>query len=478
MGSVAWHGRKLKRCIRPDGVSHGLMEASVVQDACRAVGHRWRDCYWRPAVVIVTFLRQVLHGCSCRQAVAQTVLNSAAGDAGIGASGEGWVSGEPSAYSQARQKLPPSVLQELNRRLTDRLQPEGDSRHWCGRRVRVVDGSSVSMPDAPSLQKAFPQPPQQRVGCGFPIARLVALFCWGSGAMLELASSSRKVGALRLFRTLYDRLTSGDVVLGDRLFCSYYDMAALQQRGVDSVFRLHAGRSADLRRGQRLGRNDHIIVWRKPRARATGVTMRLWATIPEMLSVRHVRVFVDTPGFRSRTIDVVTTLLDPTAYPAEQLAELYRHRWRAELYLRSFKTALGLEVLRCRSVEMIRKELLVGQIAYNMIRLLMVEAADRHGVNLHALSFAGTQQRVLAVLSYWDRCTSRRQRAHLTERLLELIAADRLNARPDRIEPRCVKRRPTPYPYLFEPREDARRRALRTRSKSPNKYAAACRKYR
>jgi hypothetical protein len=462
----------------PDGISHGLMDASVVEDACRVVGHRWRNCYWRPAVVIMTFLRQVLHGCSCRQAVAQTVLNSAAGDVGMGGSGEGCVSGDPSAYSQARQKLPSSVLRELNRRLTNRLQPRGDDQYWCGRRVRVVDGSSVSMPDAPSLQKAFPQPPQQRVGCGFPIARLVAVFCWGSGAMLALASSSRKMGELRLFRTLYDRFTAGDVVLGDRLFCSYYDMATLLQRGVDSVFRLHAGRSADLRRGHRLGKNDHVIVWCKPRAQATGVTTEQWAAIPDTLSVRHVRVVVSVPGFRSHTIDVVTTLLTPTAYPAEQLAELYHHRWRAELNLRSFKTTLGLEILRCRSVEMIQKELLIGQIAYNMIRLLMAEAADRHGGDLHALSFAGTQQRVLAVMSYWDRCTNFRQRAHLTERLLELIAADRLTIRPNRIEPRCVKRRPKSYPCLFEPRQDARRRALRTHSKSPNKYAAACRKRR
>jgi len=293
-----------------------------------------------------------------------------------------------------------------------------------------------------------------------------------------LASASRKIGELRLFRTLYDRFTSGDVVFGDRLFCSYYDMAALQQRGVDSVFRLHAGGSADLRRGHRLGKNDHVIVWRKSRAQATGVTAQQWAAIPDTLSVRHVRVVVNTPGLRSRTIDVVTTLLNPTAYPAEQLAELYHHRWRAELNLRSFKTTLGLEVLRCRSVEMIHKELLIGQIAYNMIRLLMVEADDRHGGDLHALSFAGTQQRVLAALSYWDRCANFRQRAHLTEWLLESIAADQLPARPNRIEPRCVKRRPKPYPYLFEPRENARRRALRTHSKSPNKYAAACRKHR
>lgn len=480
MLSVADGAAQFKRRIQRGGGAVGLDEATI-DDACRAVGHRWRDCYWRPAVVVVTFLRQVLHGCSCRQAVASTVMDSLAGDAGVGPAGDGWVSGDPSAYSQARQKLPASVLRELNRRLINGLQCDDDghnARRWRGRRVRVVDGSSVSLCDAPPLQEAYPQPPQQRVGCGFPIVRLVALFCWSSGALLELASSSRQIGELRLFRTLFDCLTSGDVVLGDRLFCSYYDIAALLRRGVDSVFRLHASRSVDLRRARRIGRNDHVVTWRRPRNVATGVAAKEWATMPETLSVRLVRTTVTTPGFRSRKIDVVTTLLDAKAYPADDIADLYRRRWRAEVNLLSFKTTLGLEVLRCRSVAMIQKELRVGQLAYNMIRLLMLEAAKRHGADLDALSFAGAQQRALALMSYWNRCATQGQRRQMIDRLLEWIAADRLPTRPNRIEPRCVKRRPKPYPYLFEPRAEARIRALRTNSKPPNNYAAACRRGR
>jgi len=474
MASLALAAKKLKARLGDESWL-GLDEAQV-RDACRAVGCRGRRCFWRPTVVIMTFLQQVLHGWSCRAAVAQTVAGSAAGDAGIGADGEGWVSCEPSAYSQARGHLPPALLEELNRRLVQRARSGGGERRWCGRRVVVVDGSSVSMPDTGELQQAYPQPSQQRRGCGFPIARLVALFCWGSGAMIELRAASRRIGELTLFRRLFAKLRRGDVVLGDRLFSSYYDIAALLQRGVDTVTRMNARRSADLRRGLRLGCNDHVIEWKRPTQRGMGLSPAQWSLIPATLRVRHVRFTVAQPGFRSRTIDLVTTLLNPKEVPAWELARLYRDRWSVELNLRSFKTTLKLDVLRCQSVDMTTKELLVGQIAYNLIRLLMVEAAREHECDLHRLSFAGTQQRVRAVLVWLVRCTTPGQRMRLARKLLEWIAADLLPDRPGRIEPRCVKRRPKPYPYLFEPRDKARARAIRTHSKSPNKYAAACRK--
>jgi hypothetical protein len=477
MASLARFNGKLKKQLEAASGFEQLVSEQEINKVCRAVGHRWRNCFWRPTVIILTFLRQVLHGCSCRQAVSWTVVGSAAGDAGIGAAGEGWVSEQPSAYSQARQKLPASVLRELNGHVVKRLDQQTEGQRWCGRSVQVVDGSAASMPDTPELQKAYPQSSQQRKGCGFPIARLVALFDWGSGAMRELLVSSTKVGEQTLSRQFHGLLKAKDVLLGDRLFCTYYDMASLLARGVDTVFRMNAARSTDLRRGKRLGKNDHEIVWRRPKARPKQVTAKQWEAIPETLTVRHVRFEVATQGFRSRQIDLVTTLLDPKAYPLKALAELYRDRWLAELNLRSFKCTLHMDVLRCQSVRMVQKELMVGQLAYNLIRLLMVEAATHHQRDLHAMSFAGAGQRVFATLVFWERATPR-QRRRLAKRMLEMIAEDELPNRPNRIEPRCVKRRPKSYPCLFEPRDAARQRAIRTNSKSPNKYAAACRKGR
>lgn len=452
MTSITPFARKLKDERQQFNPTVDLVTTRAVEGACAAAGHRWRPCFWTPTVTILTFLRQILHAnCSCRQAVALTLAASA------NRAEDDTVAGDPSAYSQARQKLPGAVLGALNVRFVHEVQAHvSSSTLWCGRRVRVVDGSSASMPDTPELQRAFPQPSAQKPGCGFPVARLLAIFCWASGSLLDLVADSLHVSELALLRRLLDRMEAGTVLLADAYFSSYYDLALLRQHGLDGVYRLHARRPTDLRRGTRLGRGDHCVTWTKPKILPRGVSADEWAAIPESLTVRHVRVRVAERGFRGRSLNLVTTLLDPTAFPAAELAKLYRDRWMAELNLRSLKTTLGMEVLRCQSPEMVRKELAVYQLAYNLIRLLMWRAAQTHRVDPRRLSFAGTQQRVLAILPFSEMGRSGIPPTVLAARLLAWIAADRVPDRPDRFEPRCVKRRPKQYTFLTRPRHQYR----------------------
>lgn len=452
MTSIQPYARRFKNQLQASTVE--FIHPDSVQAACRTAGHRWRRCFWTPTVTLLTFLRQILHAnCSCRQAVALTLAATAAK-----AAGDDPASGDPSAYSQARQKLPRRVLESLNAAAVRDVRTQvSPSRLWCDRTVAVVDGSSASMPDLPALQKAFPQPSGQKPGCGFPVMRLVGLFCWASGCLLELVADSLQVGELTMFRRLLGTLARGTVVLGDTYFGSYYDLVLLQRHGLDGVYRLHQRRPTDLRCGRRLGKGDHSITWSKPKIRPRGLSGEDWAGVPETLTVRHVQAEIDIPGFRSRQLDVVTTLLDPIAFPAAELARLYRDRWMVELNLRSLKTTLKMETLKGQSVEMVRKELLAYQLAYNLIRLLMWRAAQHHGMDVRRLSFAGTQQRVMAVLPYLGQCRTRDHQQVWARYLLAQIARDSLPDRPDRIEPRAVKRRPKNYRRLTRPRHEAKK---------------------
>jgi hypothetical protein len=430
-----------------------LTEAHITE-LCDAVGHGWRRCFWRPAVVILTFLRQVLlPQCSCRQTVALTLA-----DPTFSSAKRRRPDGDPSAYSQARQRLPLALFERLARSLSQRLV-EPDER-WCGHRVRVVDGSSVSMPDTPNLQRVFPQPVTQARGCGFPVARLLAVFCWHSGAWLELLVDSLHVGETTLLRRVLNVFEPGDLVLADRLFGNYVELALLQARGVQAVCRVNRARRIDLREGKRLGKHDRLMTWTRPRSvNVSGIPERN-AELPETLTVRVVRITTTCRrGWRRRRIDLVTTLLDPVAYPPEVLGELYRQRWLAELCLRSVKTTLGMDVLRCKSPEMVRKELAVFQVVYNLIRALMRHAARLHGTDPQRLSFAGTRQRLLAELPHWTAARSRRTQFRILRRLLADLAGDPLPQRPDRHEPRAIKRRRKSFPYLVHPRHIARKTA-------------------
>ena len=265
--------------------------------------------------------------------------------------------------------------------------------------MKVADGTTVSMPDTPENQAAYPQPRSQKPGVGFPLARMVVLFSLAVGTVLEAAIGQyrgKQTGEVSLLRGLYDSLESDDVLLGDRIYCTYFDIVTLQERRVDVVTRLHQQRRADFRRGRRLGPDDHVVTWTRPRQRPPWMDTETFQRLPATIPMREVRVRVKTPGFRVHNLVVVTTLLDAERYSARDMAELYRARWHAELDLRSLKQTLHMDVLRCRTPEMVRKEIWVHFLGYNLIRRVMADAAEKHGILPRDISFATALEAMLA----------------------------------------------------------------------------------
>jgi hypothetical protein len=330
---------------------------------------------------------------------------------------------------------------------------------WNGRRVKIVDGSTVSMPDTEANQAAYPQPSGQRPGVGFPLARIVAVFDLGSGALTTLGVGryqGKATGEMALFRQQQSHLQCGDVVLADCYYSSYWTIAGLRGQGLDYVGRQHHRRTTDFRCGKRLGREDHRVEWRKP-VKPAWMDQRTYAELPDQLTVRELRVRVGRRGFRTQVFVVVTTLLDARRYSAHDLADLYGQRWHCELDLRSIKAALGMDVLRCRPPEMVRKELWMYVLAYNLIRAVMVRAALSQGLRPRQLSFQGALQAVNGFTPALVVAEGAVVVA-LLDALLGSVAAHRVGQRPNRVEPRAVKRRPKAHKLLSVPRLQARKR--------------------
>lgn len=323
---------------------------------------------------------------------------------------------------------------------------------WCGRRVKVVDGSSISMPDTETNQETYPQPKGQKEGCGFPVMRIVVLFCLATGVILDLAKGPLAVGERALFRSLSERFEVGEVALSDRGFCGYADIFYLLKRGIDCVMRNHQRRTVGLSVLKRFGKGDRLVQWHKTK-RAKWQDREEWLAMPDRLAVREIHSCVPVPGFRTSRITIVTTLLDPQAFPKQVFVDLYRRRWMAELYLRDIKTTMGMDVLRCKSPDMIHKELAMYVIAYNLIRALMLDAAMFRGLSVDRISFKGT----IDTVRQWAPVMARpdlspNDRIRMTERLLDCLARDPLPNRPNRTEPRARKRRPKNYQLLNQPR--------------------------
>ena len=355
------------------------------------------------------------------------------------------------AYCQARGRLPWDILPRL--RCAAAAHAEKARQLWRGFCVKVVDGTTVGLPDTSKNQRAYPQSAAQQPGCGFPLLRLVGVFSLATGALLDYAKGNKHQHELGLLQRLLHQFKPGDLVLADRGFSTYTLLAWLLTRGVHSLFRLHHARPADLRKGKRLGKNDRLLVWDKPVLRPRYLPRLIWKAIPEQLSVRVLRFNLHVPGFRVRSVTLVTTLLDPAEYPAEDLAWLYAERWRVELWFRDLKTSMGMEVLRCKTPKLVHKEVEMFFIAYNLIRCLMAQASLRYDVGLGWLSFKGTVDSVRQFAAVIAQARSRKTQKHLLEKLLEVIAQDRLPERFGRHEPRAVKRRPKPYPLLNRPRD-------------------------
>jgi hypothetical protein len=282
---------------------------------------------------------------------------------------------------------------------------------------------------------------------------LLGLFSLSSGGLLEIATGDLHVHESVLFRDLWSKLKKGDIVLGDRGFCSFAAMASLQKRGVDSVMRLHQMRRADFRTGKALGPDDRLVTWKKPAQRTEVWTEEEFAALPETLTLRMIRLRATSPGFRTRSVVLVTTLLDADVYPAETLRELYGQRWTVELHFHQIKALLAMDVLRCKSPELIELEVAIHRIAYNLVRSLMQHSAHLHHVPLGRVSFKGT----LDTLRHWSSLVGAaadrpRQQERLLAEMLSIIAGDLVPDRPGRSEPRAKKRRSRNYQLLTKPR--------------------------
>ena len=362
------------------------------------------------------------------------------------------LSTDTGGYCKARKRLPEKLFSRLFRRLGAALSGKARQEDlWCGRRVKVVDGSSSSMPDTLDNQKEYPQPSSQAAGCGFPVVAFVAVFCLATGAALDLALGKWFLHDLALFYFLRDTFVWGDIMLADRGFCSYAEIALMQIRGVDTVLRLHQRRKTDFRRGRVLGIQDHIITWTKPVQRPKGLRKKDYRRLPEMLSVREVRYRVEVKGYRPQTITIATTLLNADLYSVEALAELYFRRWEVELDFRHIKTTMQMDVLRGRTPAIIRKEIWTHLLAYNLIRSVMWEAAISRGASPLRISFKGTMQQISSNSDLFSSNSPERVRPAL-ESLLDLVAGKIVPYRPDRIEPRVRKRRPKNYRLMTGPR--------------------------
>jgi hypothetical protein len=452
-----WISEKVKS-LRESNVLpfHDILDANMVQAALAAEGVTFHAGLYTPLVTLCLFLSQVLDpDHSCRAAVARLIVWLAIDRHKTRAP-------ETNSYCEARQRLPLGVVVRLTHQTAREIEGRAlDAWLWKERRVALVDGTTASMPDTEANQNAFPQSKAQGVGLGFPLVRMVALISLATGVVRDLALGpyqGKETGEAALLRTLWAGLEAGEIVLGDRYFGSFFGIAGLSQRGVDVLFRMHQRRKFDFRRGRRLGIEDHVVTWTKP-ARPDWMGEETYARLPEGLTVRELRVTVEQPGFRANELVLVTTMLDAAENPKEEVAALFLQRWNIELDLRSIKDVLQMDVLRCKTPEMVRKEIWMHLLAYNLIRGVMAEAAAAHDQPPRQLSFKGALQTMTAFQDAL-RQASPSDREHLVKEMFKAIARHCVGDRFGRVEPRANKRRPKPQRYLMEPRREARKRLM------------------
>lgn len=412
-----------------------LLTSPRLLQATEALSPPHRERLYPPAVTLSLFMQQALDADgSCQKAVNGWAVQRAGCGLRPGSTRTG-------AYCRARERLPLSMVSGLARETGRQLHAQARRQwSWRGRPVKLVDGTGISMPDTEQNQARYPQPSTQAAGVGFPLARLVVVLCLATGAALDAAigaHSGKGSGELSLFRSLAANFAAGDVMLADALYCNYFLIATLARAGVDVLFEQNGSRNTDFRRGKRLGARDHLVMWSKP-ARPQWMTPQEYRAFADELQVREVKTDHQI---------LVTTLVAHRRVGKADLAQLYARRWHIELDLRNIKTTMGMEVLHCQSPEMNEKELWVHLLAYNLIRLLMAQAADDAGVDPRTLSFKHTCQ-------LWTQWHARA--LAVNAELFAMIAQSRVGHRPGRIEPRQRKRRPKPYPWLKKNRLLAR----------------------
>jgi hypothetical protein len=415
------------------------------------------DDVYTSAVTLWAFIGQVLSGRkSCVAAVARIIALRIA-------MGLPPCSAATGAYCKARAKFPEPFLRGLTYQVGREVEDQAPAHwRWHNRRALLVDGTTATLPDTPENQAAYPQQRRQKPGLGFPMIRIVVLLAFATAAVVGCAFGpyrGKETGEPALFRQLFDQLRVGDLIVADRYYCSYFMIALLRQHGVDVAFRLHHVRHYDFRRGQRLGAADHIVEWERPQ-RPKWMDETTYATMPETLTVRELRFNVDNRGFRTREIIVATTLLDDDTYSQADIAELYHHRWQAELDLRAIKRTLGMERLTCKTPAMVRKELWAHLLGYNLARKVAAQAAWQQGLWPRQISFAGTVQSLEA---FRDMLIATDQHVLICRQMFDAIATHEVGNRPGRVEPRNIKRRMgNQYPTLKVPRDEARAQLLDT----------------
>jgi hypothetical protein len=428
------------------------LQPEAIIAACEEAGYTsWRDRVLTPVTTIQLFLLQILHG--------NTACSHLPHLSGIRFSA--------SAYCQARTKLPLNLFGLLLTRLCASMQPHvSDEGRWQGHRTFLVDGSGCSMPDTPALQDAFGQPTEQRPGCGFPVARLLGLFHAGTGVLLKLVVAPLLTHDLARVQAVHPTLQPGDVLVADRGLCSYAHLALLVQAGVHAVLRIGARQIVDFTPGRpfvlpsvrrtlavkgvprsrwlkTLGVHDQLVAWLKPKTCPSWLTRETLAALPDSLVLREVRYHVGTPGFRTRQITLVTTLLDAEIYRVADLAELYRQRWQVETSLAHLKTTMQMEVLHCKTVPGVLKELTVFAMVYNLVRLVMCQSAMLQHLGVERISFLDTLR--------W-------LGAPRTGMPLGALIVNSI--RPHRVEPRVKKRRPKSFPFMIKPRQALRQQLV------------------
>ena len=416
----------------------------TIEEGCRQCNYSWRKRFLDPTLTIHLFLLQILHGnTACKHVVHF---------------GE-W-SFTDSAYCQARKRLPLAVLHWLLEKVaaTSRAATADTSR-WLGHRVWIVDGSSFSMPDEPELQRHFGQPAGQKKGCGFPVAKWLAMFDLTTGMLLRSIPARLRTSEMSQVAAISRELESGDLVLGDRGFCSYAHMALLLGRGLHGVFRCHQKQIVDFtpgRPGSKVGSrdvpglprsrwllsqgdSDQVVAWYKPKDKPSWMTVEEYGVLPKELPVRELRYRVEAPGYRVREITLVTSLLDAAAYPAEALAELYFRRWQVEINLRHLKISMKMDILCCKTVEGVLKELAMFALAYNLVRSAMGESARLKGVAPDRIGLVDTVRWLIGI-----------EGGDLTVLVVN-------PSRRGRVEPRVKKRRCKQYMLMTKPRSELRK---------------------
>ncbi len=421
-----------------------ILDPKLVIDICIAAGHQWRTRQFDPVMTLSIMMLRVVHATSYRGA-----LRIAGVDA------------DPSALCRACRRLPLEVIQRLFLALSEHIATRCDERgHLRGHRIVMIDGSSSSVPDTPQLQKAFGQPAAMKPGCGFPVIHLLALFDQYTGTIIDLLTHRNNTHDMAHAVKLHPMLEAGDILLGDRGFCSYAHLALLLQDKLHGMFRLHQRQIASFKRGRKsrsqlpkdkrtghptsrfvrsLGKGDQIVEYVRPMSCPKWMDREAYAALPDSIRVREMRYRIKTKRGRTRTVTLVTTLLDEKVYPKRELMALYSSRWEVETRLREFKQTLGADVLHSKSVDGVIKDLWLNMMVYNLIREMMLRHAKDRACDPRRMSFIDARD----VMRY----------ARRGDAIANLVIN---KPRPGRDEPRVIKRRKDRYRIMTRPRETVR----------------------